>query len=329
MKRLFELGERAAIDILADIFSNPNIAIGIGDDCAAIELGEEYLIITTDMISQKTHMPKGMTPYQIGWFIVAINLSDIAAKGGEPIGIVLSFGLPKNTSEDFLRELAKGANNCATTFNTTIIGGDLKESNEINLCGTAIGLIKKNEFMSRTGIKVGDIVAVTGKLGKAGAGYYSLNGKIKDDDVSKLIFEPFPRLEEGRVLSRLKCVTSCMDISDGLSSSLYQLQKVNNVGFEIKLEDIHISKDLFTMHGKNKNLNPEKIALHFGGDYELLVTIKPEKFKLAKKSIEKIGNALNAIGYVIDEEKIILVKGCKKTILKNLGYEHFKQNALM
>ena len=83
------------------------------------------------MISEKTHIPEQMSPFQIGWFIVAINLSDIAAKGGSPLGVVLSFGLPKNTTELFLTELTKGADACATKFGTYIIGGDTKETGEI------------------------------------------------------------------------------------------------------------------------------------------------------------------------------------------------------
>ena len=101
MKKLSDLGERKAIQLISEILSKGDVAVGIGDDCAAIDMGEEYLLVSTDMISQKTHIPEQMTPFQIGWFIVAINLSDIAAKGGMPLGLVLSFGLPKETSEIF------------------------------------------------------------------------------------------------------------------------------------------------------------------------------------------------------------------------------------
>lgn len=325
MKHLSDLGERAAIDILSNIFSAPNIAVGIGDDCAAIELKEDYLLVTTDMISQKTHIPKEMNPYQIGWFIVAINLSDIAAKGGLPIGIVLSFGLPKNITEDFFKNLAKGANDCATTYQTNIIGGDTKETKEINLCGTAIGQVKKDEFMPRNGINSDDILAVTGSLGKAGAGYYCLKDKLLQNKYSKLLFEPKPKIKEARELAKLKCVTSCMDISDGLSSSLYQLQKINNLGFEINLEDVPISKELFTLQ-KSQKINPVHTALHFGGDYELLVSMPAEKFQLAVNSLKKIGKKLTAIGEIKKEKNITIIDKSGKKILENLGYEHFKNH---
>ena len=152
-----------------------------------------------------------MTPYQMGWFLVAINLSDIAAKGGDPLGLVLSYGLPKKTSEPFLRQLTKGADDCAVTFGTTIVGGDTKETTEITLCGTAFGSVKKAEFMSRIGAHPGDVVAVTGTLGKAGAGYYALKQKSNEKKLSKALLEPLPRLKEGRLLAQQQCG----DVIDG------------------------------------------------------------------------------------------------------------------
>ena len=326
VKKLSNLGERKAIKLISEIISKGDIAVGIGDDCAAIDIGKEYLLITTDMITKKTHIPKEMTPFQIGWFIVAINLSDIASKGGTPLGIVLSFGLPKETSDLFLKDLTKGADACATKFDTNIVGGDMKESSEIALCGTAFGVVKKEEFMPRTGAKPGDIIAVTGTLGKAGAGYYSLKNKILNNEISKAFLEPIPRLKEGKILARQKCVTSCMDISDGLSSSLYQLKELNEVGFEINLDSIPISEELLHLKRKKSSLDIFDIALHFGGDYELLSTISPNKFEKAKELMKKNGSNLTAIGKVVRNKEVLIVDGKVKKILKNKGYEHFKKH---
>jgi len=326
MKKLSDMGERKAIDIVSAIFKTKDVAVGIGDDCAAIDIGEKYLLITTDMISQRTHIPKQMTPFQMGWFVVAINLSDIAAKGGVPIGLVLSFGLPKDTSEKFLKQLAEGANKCAIDFDTHIIGGDMKETSEITLCGTAFGTVKKKEFMSRKGIKADDILAVTGNLGKAGLGYFSIKLESHKNALSKHLFEPIPRLKEGIELAQQKCITSCMDISDGLSSSLYQLQKLNNVGFEVDLKMIPISKGLIGLKKKNRDIDIYKIALNFGGDYELLVTIPEIKFEEVEKNLRKIGCKLIAIGKATNENKIMVFDGNVKEPLENLGYEHFKKH---
>lgn len=326
VKTLADIGERAAIRRIEKILTKGKHGLGIGDDCAAIDLGNEYLLVTTDMMAQRTHIPPQMTPYQIGWFLVAINLSDLAAKGGTPLGLVLSLGLPKETSERFLIELTKGADACATSFGTTIVGGDTKENPEVTLCGTAFGCVKKDEFMPRTGASPGNIVAVTGTLGKAAAGYYALKRKILDKNLTKALLEPVPRLKEGRVLAQQQCMTSSMDISDGLSSSLYQLQEINHVGFEINKRAIPLAPEILMVTKKNQGLAPYTLALHFGGDYELLVTLPEASFEKARKALRRHGADLSNIGTVTRKEDILLIDGPRKKILENKGYEHFKKH---
>ena len=323
---LSDLGERAAIQRIAAVLTTGTNRSGIGDDCATIDMGKEYLLATTDMMYQRTHIPVQMTPYQMGWFLVAINLSDIAAKGGTPLGLVLSFGLPKKTTELFLKELTKGADSCAVAFGTTIVGGDTKETNEITLCGTAFGIVKKDEFMSRTGVRPGDVVAVTGALGRAGAGYYALKHHTLEKKLSKALLEPLPRLKEGRLLAQQQSVTSSMDLSDGLSASLYQLQELNNVGFEIKKNALPFASELRSLVGTNHRVDPYSVALHFGGDYELLVTIRKERFEKTKKMLKQQGADLTAIGTVTQKKDVVLLDGENKRILENKGYEHFKKH---
>ena len=323
---LSDLGERAAIQRIAAVLTTGTNCCGIGDDCAVIDMRKEYLLATTDMMYQRTHIPVQMTPYQMGWFLVAINLSDIAAKGGVPLGLVLSFGLPKKTTELFLKKLTKGADACAVSFGTTIVGGDTKETNEITLCGTAFGIVKKDEFMSRTGARPGDIVAVTGALGRAGAGYCALKHHSLEKKFSKALLEPLPRLKEGRLLAQQQSVTSSMDLSDGLSASLYQLQEMNAVGFEIKKNALPFASELRSLVGTNHRIDPYSVALHFGGDYELLVTIRKERFEKTKKMLKKQGADLTAIGTVTQKKDIVLLDGENKRILENKGYEHFKKH---
>jgi thiamine-monophosphate kinase len=218
----------------------------------------------------------------------------------------------------------KGAEDCANNFNTSIIGGDTKENQNVVLTGTAFGKVKKSEFMSRKGVKPGDIAAVTGKLGGAGAGYFALKNQIDDKKLVKNLFEPNPKIKEGISLAKLKDVSSCMDISDGLSSSLYQLKDLNKIGFKIDKNLLPISEKLISILKKHTDLDVYKYALHFGGDYELLLTIPPDKFEKAKKTIEKTGNILTKIGTATSENKIILKDNQIEKKLENKGYEHFK-----
>jgi len=321
VKKLSVLGERKAINLISSVLSKGDEVVGIGDDCAAFQLNDYFLLVSTDMISEKTHIPKTMSPWQMGWFIVAINASDIAAKGGKPLGMVLSLGLPRGTTDSFLKHMMQGADSCAKKYNFSIVGGDTKENPSITLCGTVFGTVKKNHFMPRIGCKPGDIVAVTGMLGKAGAGYYAIQHEILDESVVKGLLEPIPRVNEGVALAHQKTVTSCMDISDGLSSSLYQLMELNNTGFEIEKEKIPLSPALKKL-SKTHNLDVYDYALHFGGDYELLFTVPSEKFEKLKKTLKY---KITEIGHVNREKKIRLVGKNSKKILKNRGYEHFKK----
>src|SRR3989337_402960 len=113
--KLEDLGERRAIEVLKRVFARGQ-ALGIGDDCALVEWGEHYLLVTTDVVSQKVHVPPGASPYQIGWYLVAINLSDVAAMGGDPLGFVAALSLPRSLDVNWLRELARGMDECAKEY---------------------------------------------------------------------------------------------------------------------------------------------------------------------------------------------------------------------
>lgn len=314
--KLKDIGEREIIKILSNHLEG-KAAVGIGDDCAAIQFGENFLLLTTDMVTEELHLPKEMSPWQIGWFIAAINLSDIAAKGGKPIGMLLSMGIPRSMEIDFLEEIAKGANELMKNYGG-IIGGDTKESSQITISGMAMGIMKREEFIPRKGARVGDVVCVTGSLGKAGAGLYALKKNLPNKmEMAKELLEPIPRIKEGIALASAGCATSSMDISDGLASSLHQLREINGIGFEIHWEKLPISR--------NAKIGDEKeFVLYCGGDYELLVTIKPDKLKKAVKAIESVGGKLTPIGKVVREGIYLVDKSKKREIIENRGYEHFR-----
>jgi thiamine-monophosphate kinase len=327
--KLSALGERKAIEVIKTILSTSDeqVAIGPGDDCAALDLGEEYLLITTDMTMELTHFPPEISPFQMGWFIVAINLSDLAAKGAKPLGVVVASGLPEDLSTYFLEDLVKGMKACATKYNTAIIGGDLKAHEHITLTGTAVGKVAKVEFMPRSGAKPGDIVAVTGTLGHAGAGFYSLKHRAgvenTDNELMEGLFEPKPRLAEGRALAKSGAVSSCMDISDGLADSLYQLAEINNIGFEIEFEKIPVDHKIVEF-SKDLSIPLEDLSVYFGGDYELLMTIPPESWDHALGSVSVTGTMLTKIGWVTENTELKLIKENSMITLENRGYEHFK-----
>ncbi|HID25123.1 MAG TPA: thiamine-phosphate kinase [Thermoplasmata archaeon] len=316
--KLSEIGERAIVEEIRKMLDQENSFLG--DDCAYILYGEEYLLITTDMVREKTHLPSVMKPWDTGWFVAAINISDIAAMGGTPLGLLFSLGVPKAADETVVLEIMRGADECVKHYNALVIGGDTKEHDEITISGTAVGNVPKNEILFRIGMKPGDVVAVTGMLGKAGAGYLALKHNLSNISLDGLI-HPFPRVEAGRKLAQNQLVTACMDISDGLASSLYQLAAMNGVGFVIERDALPVAKEAFAVAEK-LGKDPYSIAIDYGGDYELLVTLPSENVTRACNLLSK--TPLTIIGKVTETKDIDIICHGRKRRLFDKGYEHFR-----
>jgi thiamine-monophosphate kinase len=308
--RLEHIGERKAIKMISEITKTD-----VSDDCAVIPFGKKYFLFTTDMINEETHIPKNSKPYYIGWHVVAINLSDIAAKGGKPLGVSVALGLPENYDAKFLKELSKGMSDCAKKYNTKIVGGDTKENNTLTLCGSAVGVVNRKNIMLRKGAKPGDVVCVTGTLGASSAGLHSNN--------PKKVLMINPRVKEGIALAETNAVTSCMDISDGFAFSIYQLSSLNKVGFEIDYELLPVSKNAKNVSRKLR-MPLDELCVYSGGDYELLLTVKKSKLSHAINALKIIGTKLTPVGVVTKKKENLLVKEEKKTVLENRGWEHFR-----
>jgi thiamine-monophosphate kinase len=321
MKTVGSLGERETIRIIDRIIKS-DVSIGIGDDCAAIDIGNKYLLITTDMMVTKTHIPKGMGPYDIGWSIVAVNLSDIAAMGGKPLGIVTAIGITRGHPIDFLEQMVDGMNDCALKFGTSIVGGDTKEHDDLILCGTAVGEVPKESILLRKGAKPGDLIAVTGGLGKAGAGFYSMKRSLNLKEAEDALKRPWPRVKEGMALSSSGIVTSCMDISDGLSASVFELSRNSGLTYEIDLAKVPKAKEVeLAFHDAERQ---KDLILNFGDDFELLFTIKRDTEPALEKIAQDVGCPMTVCGKVTSGEENILIDNGKRERLENLGYEHFR-----
>lgn len=315
-----ELDERTLIRHISGIFQKheKNTVIGAGeDDCAVLDVGhEDYLLATTDMLHRKTDFPSQMSGWQIGWMSVAVNLSDIASKGGKPLGILVAMGIPQDTELDFLDDIIKGMYACANKFNTCIIGGDTDSHDELTMSGTALGIIKKDLLIQRSGAKPGDVVCVTGNLGTAGAAIISLNKDFTVEPVIlKALFEPLPRINEGIALASTRAVSSMMDISDGLAMSLYDISKASSVGFKIYEKLLPIFHDVMDLLEGDELF---EAVVHTGGDFELLFTVPPDKLDTVRSAC-----SLTVIGEVTKERKIIIERAGKIEELKCRGYEHF------
>ena len=317
--KISELSERDLIQRIAQLLSRPdkNIVVGAGeDDCAVLDMGgEDFLLLTTDMLHRKTDFPQRMSGWQIGWMSVAVNLSDIASKGARPLGVLMAMGIPPDTELDFLEDIIKGMDDCARKFNTHILGGDTDSHDELTMTGTALGSIKKKLLVQRNGAKTGDLVCVTGNLGTAGAALMSLDKGISvESKILKALLEPSPRIHEGIALVETHAVSSMMDISDGLALSLHDIAKASSVGFKIYEDRLPVLPEVTDLLEGDELL---QALVYTGGDFELLFTVPPHRLGIVRSVCP-----LTVIGEVI-KEGIFIQRAGGLEELKGKGYEHF------
>ena len=252
--KVSQLGEFGLIDVLKKYAPVSKAVIkGIGDDAAVLPYSKkEYLILTTDMLSEGTHFTRRMPPQAIGHKALACSISDIAAMGAWPTFAVVSIGIPKNLSVRFIRDVYKGMQRIARDFNVSIVGGDTIKTDQIVINVALLGLVEKKYLTTRDGARAGDWIFVTGALG----------GSLKSG--RHLNFSP--RLAQARFLVEKFKPNAMIDISDGLGGDLNHILKASRVG--ARLDDASIPR--------HKGVSLSR-ALNDGEDFELLFTLSPIK----------------------------------------------------
>ena len=326
MTRLSDIGERGAIEILSRIYDRGE-PIGLGHDVGAVPWGDEYLVVTTDVVNQKTHVPAGASPTQIGWYAAAVNLSDIAAAGARPLGFVAALSMPADTDVEFLRGLAQGMDECTREFDIAVLGGDTKEAPSLSIAGTAFGRVPKGRILLRTGAKPGDVIVVTGDLGRAGHAAKMLEQPtVPRTDALNQLLRPYPRIAEGQLLSASRAATSCIDLSDGLGVSLSQLAAMTHLSYQVEFDALPLYRGLAAL----PPAVAKDIALYYGGDYELLATVRPDGLQpLLERasSTAPRGPRLTVIGKVAASGGNVLLTKTGKEPLLSKGWEHFRSSA--
>lgn len=323
-----DLGERKIIEIIIGCLDQmPNMPIPFGDDVSAVDIGGEKLaILKTDMLVSKTDIPFGMSLRQAARKAVVMNVSDLAAKGVEPIAILASIGVPRGLTKREIEQIGKGLNEGAREYNTYVLGGDTNEALDFVICCIAFGICEKNILLKRSGAKPGDIVAFTGYLGKTTCGLkvlledFSAPPKIRESLV-KAVVRPHARLKEGIALSKTRAVTACIDSSDGLAWSLHEISRASKVGFIIDNLPVDRSVEEFA---EIHDLDPVELSLYGGEEYELLMTINPRLWGEVQKAMSKIDSSLIRMGRVTEKRGIILERGEKTSCIEARGWEHFK-----
>jgi thiamine-monophosphate kinase len=230
-------------------------ARGLADDAAVLEFGGETLILTHDAMVEGIHFLPGQDPADVAWKLVATNISDLAAKGAEPVGVLLGYQLAAGDAA-FLRGLGEALEH----FRVPLLGGDTVGAAGPQTIGlTALGRATHRPVPSRAGARPGDGLWLTGSLGAAMLGFEALSA---GRDAGTLAYRrPGARLEEGQHLA--PHVTAMMDVSDGLLLDTRRLALASRVTIDIATAQVPIATPE----------NRREDALRWGDDYELLFTL--------------------------------------------------------
>ncbi len=328
MTKLADIGERGAIEILSRIYDRAQ-PIGLGHDCGVVDWGEDFLVVTTDVVNRKTHIPAGATPQQVGWYATAVNLSDIAAAGARPLGFVAALSMPADTDVEFLRGLAHGMEECVREFGIAVLGGDTKEADVLSIAGTAFGRVRRDRILLRTGARPGDLIVVTGDLGRAGHAMKTLEqpSALRSEALDQLL-RPYPRIADGTFFSESGAVTSCMDLSDGVGTSIGQMAAMTKLSYQIEQEALPLYKGLASF----PPAVAKELALYYGGDYELLATVRPDAIQtlLARyaESPRRGHTRLTVIGKVAASGGNVLLTKTRREPLLAKGWEHFRSSGI-
>jgi thiamine-monophosphate kinase len=280
------------------------------------------------MLVEGVHFDLSTTDYfSLGWKSAAVNFSDIAAMGGTPRFCLAALALPDVTTVEDIKEFYRGFRKLARRHAVLLVGGDTCRSKHgLIISITVLGEAKLSQVVSRAGARPGDLVFVTGALGDAGAGLELLNRKAgvrsRNSVAGRLLerhLRPIPRIAWGRKLAASRCVSSMIDVSDGLSSDLGHLCDESGVGVQIWADRIPLSSALRSTKGLRGA--PFSYALSGGEDYELLFTVRPEKVK----KLLSLRIPVTEIGRITQAKKrsLILPEGTKVQLVPS-GYDHFQ-----
>lgn len=295
--KLSQIGEFGLIErFLSKLgLRGSNVLLGPGDDCAVIRVGRARILLTTDMLVEGTHFRRDwMSPKEIGAKAILVNLSDIAAMGGDPRFALLSVGLPRSFSVSEADQLFRGMKEVAQKNGVAIVGGDTNASARLVVNIVLIGLSHDRRVLKRSGARAGDVIYVTGTLGDAALGLEALRrGKRRGyERFVRRHRRPPCRIGIGRKLARNRRVHSLIDLSDGLAGDLGHILEASGVGAEIDREAVPVSPG-FLDGARRLGEDPDRLKLAGGEDYELLFTADPRlPSKIDGVPLTKIGTIL-------------------------------------
>ena len=333
--QLSTLGEFGLIELIKDSIqstrhssadSSRRIVIDIGDDTAAWLGSDAIQLATTDSLVEDVHFRFGWCTWaNLGHKSLAVNLSDIAAMGGTARFALVSLSCPQDVESDSVLDYYHCMNQLASEYEVAIVGGNLTSSPIVTSTVCAIGESDGAPLMTRAAARPGQVVAVTGTLGRAASALALLSRTAATTDtIPRALLDaltmPRPRLGEGRLLSRLG-VRCAIDISDGLLSDLEHVCESSGVGATVHAALVPGYEECAGLSEQCASL-----ALTGGEDYELLFTCEPE---LVARIAAELDCPVSVIGEVTSRcdatAVVVLDQSGARLHIDRPGWRHFAQ----
>jgi thiamine-monophosphate kinase len=336
--RVSELGEFGLIRRIAARLPDyrEDVRAAVGDDVAVLALDPGTCgLATCDIQVEGVHFSRELiTPFQLGRRAAAVNLSDIAAKGGIPEHLLVSLALPPDLEVSWVDGLYAGLAEEGSRHGVDIVGGNLSRTEgPIVVDVFLMGKVSVEEVIFRSGARPGDVVLVTGWLGEAAVGLSLLRGGPGDvregwRHLLEAYLTPTPRVKEGRSVAASRHATAMIDLSDGLSSDVGHICEQSWVGVRLFADRLPISgavRDVAEVTGREG----WALALEGGEDYELCLTVPAAaEEEVAAQVREETGTQLTCVGEILKQEAgrwVVLPDG-SEVPLRPGGWNHFARD---
>lgn len=305
-------------------------AFGLLDDAALYRpaSGSE-LVLTLDTIAADVHFGAADPPESIARKALRVNLSDLAAKGAEPAGYLLSLALPDDWTEQWIGRFAKGLAADQRKYGIALLGGDTtRASGGLTITVTAVGAVPKGKMVMRSGARPGDAIFVSGTIGDAALAVAVRRGDISPSDpkiaarLEERYLHPRPRVALAPVLRRW--ANSAMDVSDGLVGDLAHICEASAVGAEIAAVNVPLSSAARALAaGSDAAL---KTVLTGGDDYEILATVSPGKAERFRRDAAAVGVRVSRLGAIVEHRRhapVVSGRDGRPIAFDGLGHTHF------
>lgn len=303
----------------ASLPSQPGTVLGIGDDAAVLRPPPGYdLVSCVDTLVAGVHYPGNTAAADIGYKSLAVNLSDLAAMGAQPLWATLALTLDSHDPA-WIRDFLTGFAAAAQPFDVDLVGGDTTQGPQV-ITVQAMGAVPPGEALCRTGAQAGDRVVVTGTIGDAALALHQLQcGEPVDEYLLGRLNRPSARVSAGLQVRNL--VTSAIDISDGFVQDLKHVLKASNVGAKVQMDAMPASEPMI----RAAAINQQHLQLTGGDDYELCLTVPQNHIDEVLTRLDAVGCGGQVVGEILAQPGICIESSTGElTELGSLaGYEHF------